>query len=121
MTTCYEFEKGKLVCAASSTKELWIIDYVKQTEELLGKTYGEVIAIQPFSKVNESLTSLLLVRETEWICILNMSTKTYTRVLRIPYYTRDALPTNNMIALIPHIPNVDEEFYNFAGMGLQRQ
>jgi hypothetical protein len=45
MTTCYEFEKGKLVCAASSTKEFWIIDYVKQTEELLGKTYGEVIAI----------------------------------------------------------------------------
>ena len=114
MRTCYEFEKGKLLCAASSTKELWIIDYVKQTEEKLRKTYGEVIAIQPFSLVNEALTSLILVRETEWICILNMNTNTYTRVLRIPYYTRDALPTNNMIALIPHIPNVDEEFYNFA-------
>ena len=43
-----------------------------------------------------------------------MYTNTYTRVLRIPFYTRDAFPTNNLIALIPHIPNVDEEFYNFA-------
>ena len=49
MTACYEIEKGKLLCAASSTKELWIIDYVKQTEEKLRKTYGEVIAIQSFS------------------------------------------------------------------------
>ena len=43
-----------------------------------------------------------------------MNTNTYTRVLRIPYYIRDAFPTNNLIALLPHIPNVDEEFYNFA-------
>jgi hypothetical protein len=112
--TSYEIEKGKLLCAASSSKELWIIDYVKQTEEKLRKTYGEVLAIQPFSQVNEGLNSLLLVRETEWICILNMNTNTYARVLRIPYYIRDALPTNNLIALLPHIPNVDEEFYNFA-------
>jgi hypothetical protein len=60
------------------------------------------------------LNDLYLVRETEWVCILNIKTNTYTRILRIPHYSVEITSSNNLIVLLPQIPNVDEEIYNFA-------
>ena len=114
VSASYEFEQGKLLCILSSTNEIWIVDYITLTEEKLRDTYDKVLSIQPLILFNKALLHLYLVRETEWICILNIKTNTYTRILRIPYYMVSDKASNNLIALLPPIPNVDEEIYNFA-------
>ena len=98
----------------SSTNEIWIVDYITLTEEKIRDTYDKVLSIHPLTLYNKALKSLYLIREAEWVCIFNITTSTYTRILRIPYYFAAGVPTNNLIALLPPVPNIDEEIYNFA-------
>ena len=114
MRAIFEFTKGKLLCGLGSTNELWIVDYVAQTEEKLRNTEGPILSIQHFSKINVDLGDLFLIRETEWICILNVKTNSYTRILRISNYFVDGEPSQGLLALLPAIKNVDDERYNFA-------
>ena len=61
---------------------------------------------------------LYLIRELEWICVLNLDTNFYIRILRIPAYEYDPLYSTNGYLLINdyHQDENEEEpeYYYFS-------
>ena len=92
--TAFEFKKGKLLCGLTSQNELWVVDYLSSTDLKLCDTYGPVLSIQPFTDINKRLKSLILVLEKDWVCILNIECCLYVRVMRIPIWFNESLPSH---------------------------
>jgi hypothetical protein len=82
----HEYSVGKLLVAVSSSYEIWIVDYLAMTEKRLVTTFGPPLTIRKIHDGFKKFDNLYLVREKEWLCILNRKTKYYTRLLKIPSY-----------------------------------
>ena len=50
------------------------------------QTFGPVLTIKKIKDEMRQWDNLYLVREKEWLCVLNRCTKYYTRILKIPSY-----------------------------------
>lgn len=83
------------MCGIGSHNEIWTVDYQTQNEKKLVDTFTPVLSIKPFTDINKRLVNLFLVREKEWICILNVQTTFYARLVRIPYYVQEDKPSHN--------------------------
>ena len=69
------------------------------------------MSVHPFSKINRDLNDIFLVREVEWICILNIASKNYTRILRIKkYFDNSTEPSQGLIAILPHAKEADDSY-----------
>ena len=82
----HEYSVGKLIVAVSSSYELWLVDYLAMTERRLVTTFGPPLTIRKIHDGFKKFDNLYLIREKEWLCILNRKTKYYTRLLKIPSY-----------------------------------
>lgn len=118
--TVLEYEKGKLICGISSLNQLYIVNYLLKEEGKLCETPGPVLSMKSFSDITGEPSKLLLVRLTEWICILNIGTGFLVKILRIPFYFNEMLPTNQYLAFVPNTDTHDYDFVTIWGSCAQK-
>ena len=74
-------------------------------------TFGPILSIKGFHD-NDDDGNLFLIREKEWICILNLEAGFYARILRIPLYDfYTSSPSNNYLFIDDKTDEDDPDLY----------
>lgn len=74
-------------------------------------TFGPVLTLRKIKDKYKRFDNLYLIREKEWLCILNKRSKYYTRLYKIPsyLYNESKFPSNQYLQILPNETSEDME------------